>query len=76
MKDIFKISVGGGGGHPDPKMGAQVVPVSKKFFWPFRPHFSLGDPLDRHWFLVLNNFWVTQYNCSLLNDLFYLFIFK
>ena len=32
MKDIFKISVGGGGGHPDPKMGGAGGPGLKKIF--------------------------------------------
>ena len=80
VKDIFKISGGGGGwasGSWDG--GGGVVPVSKKFFGPSGLTLvwaTPGSPLDRNWFLVLNNFWVTQYNCPLLNDLFYLFIFK
>ena len=77
MKDIFKISVGGGGWSSGSQDGGAGGPGLKKIFPALQaPLYSLGDPPDRHWILVLNNYWVTQYNCPLLNGLFYIFIFK
>lgn len=44
MRDISKISGEGPGWSSGFKDGGGgVIPVSKKFFRPFRPHLSLGD---------------------------------